>query len=163
MAKGKTKELIDFANVICDEGFTTYDDFETGLLTYADLMERIDGLKALASRLGSASDRLAAKLSEHAEANPEQVFDAGLVEVKHGQYRGVVTVDEERRFIYTRSNTEIKRSSGDNMTQEFLKELPKKWTGSDLKLVRRNLENVSDEELFEHKLVRTVKRSWRKE
>ena len=48
------------------------------------------------------------------------------------------------------------------MTQEFLDGLPKGWTKTERKLdvTAINLQDVSEEDLFKHGLIRVEKRTW---
>lgn len=133
----------------------TYEEAIPLIFALADKAKSISNyakiLKALAESLSS---RAADYAVDHATA-----LDSPLATVKTDIESGEVTIDGTL-YRLTISPDEPKRIDGGNMTQDFLKSLPKEWTAAKLSLKKSAVASVSADELEKHNLRREKKRVW---
>lgn len=159
-AKKKPSVLIQDADELIEKGIKTRETYVEALPLMMSMRQAAISLKAYARNLDEHADVLseatAAYAMEHVTA-----LDEPLHEASGKKQCGSITIDDG---VYTLTITPgpIKRTNGDNMTNDFLKRLPATWikTKPELDVTGINRLGVSEEVLFKHGLLRVEKRAW---
>lgn len=154
----KPSELKKQADALLESGIANQTAYRTAVPLLFNLRAAAATVKAFAKALESAADELGDKAAAYA-VDHVSAFDEPLAEVKDGIRSGVVSIDEVT-YRLTISPDAVKRLSGDNLTQGFLRTLPKGWTNSKLTLAVSELADVPAEKLAENDLYRAMKRVW---
>lgn len=157
---GKPSTLKMRAETLLDGGINTKEKYLEALPLLFALRQAevsVKGfLKAVKECADALSDEAASYAKEHVTA-----LDEPLQEIGGGMSRGSVTVNGQT-YMLTISKGELKRTTGDNMTQPFLKTLPQAWTRPKLELDATAIksQNVTEDKLFKYGLFRPENRTW---
>lgn len=157
---GKPSTLKMRAETLLDGGINTKEKYLEALPLVFSLRQAaisVKGfLKAVQESEKALSDAAASYAKEHVTA-----LDEPLQEVGGGMLRGSVTVNGQT-YTLTLSKGALRRTTGDNMTQPFLKKLPQEWTRTKLELDANAMNgmDITDDKLFKYGLFRPENRTW---
>ena len=143
---------------VAKNGVSVMEDFKKSLPWLDTLDSEIAQLKSHISILADIREVIADSAATYAETHTT-ALDEPLTEVFDGTRNGSVAMGG-KTFRLTVSRGPAKRASGDNMTQAFLKKLPKDWVKSKLVASHETISSQSDDILKKYGLVRPVKRVW---
>ena len=151
-------EVKKIADELLESGVGTKEQYARSVPLIFQMRDAVkktkDWLAALNATLDSLSEAAATYAIDHATA-----LDEPLSTEKDGIESGAVTIDG-KTYRLTLSLDMPMRISGGNLTQSFLKGLPKKWVGSKLSLATSALAGTSPDELARYDLKRDVLRGW---
>ena len=152
------KELKEQAKKLLEAGIENREAYEEAIPLMFAVSDRAKSIFNNAKELKSLAENLSSVAADYAVRHVT-ALDKPLATVKTGIENGEVTI-AGMLYRLTISLDDPKRIGGDNMTQDFLKTLPKEWTSAKLSLKKSAVASVSAEELEKHDLRREKKRVW---
>lgn len=154
----KSSEVKKIVDELIDQGISTREQYMSAVPLIFEMRKAVKGAKdwlaILVDREKQLSELAAGYAIDHKTA-----LDEPLSTDKDGIESGSVEIDGED-YRLTLSLGHAERISGGNLTQQFLKGLPKGWTTSKLELVQGALAGTSPDELARYDLKRDTKRVW---
>lgn len=161
MRKNSKTIKAEALELLSSAGVTTSEKFCAGVPLLAQMDDQLLSLRLAVKEMQNLRNQLCEGLSDYADSHAK-ALDTPLKTVKNDVEEGLVTIDCTT-YRYTRSFDGLARPSGDNMTQIFLKSLPKEWQREKVELNTQYIGNndVSDEDLLVHGLMWKRKRDFK--
>lgn len=154
----KSSELKKIADSLLEQGITTKEAYRQAVPLVFDLEDAIKETRKWIAMLNDCLKQLSEGAATYA-IDHATALDEPLSAEKDGIQSGSVEIDGET-YRLTLSLGDPTRMSGGNLTQDFLKGLPKSWVGSKLTLKQGALSGTSPEQLAKYDLKRDMKRVW---
>ena len=153
-------QLKERADLLTMNGITTRETYFEALPLLFSIRQAAASIKAFAKALEASAETLSEGAAAYAKDHTT-ALDEPLHEAAKGKTVGTVVIGTNR-YTLTLTDGPLKRESGDNLTEDFLKGLPKGWTKikHELDVTSINQQDVDKDDLFKHGLIRTEKRAW---
>ena len=158
--KGMASTLKTRADALLESGINTRGRYLEALPLLFSLRQAAASLNGFYNSIKECADKIAESAATYAKEHAT-ALDGGLREVKGGKLSGTIRI-RDNDYTLTLGNGDIKRTTGDDLTETFLSTLPKEWLRFKPKLNKSEINRLgeSDEKLLKYGLFRTESRTW---
>ena len=127
----ETEKIYNKGADIIDGGVTTAVDCDEAIKTYLQVEIIASALRAAATKFSSLAKDLKEVAADYASTHPKFIE---LKEVKVGVESGSREIEGLGKVTLTMAEGSLRRIDGNNLTQDFIEGLPKKWIKTKLEL-----------------------------
>ena len=154
----KPSELKKRAEELLESGVSRMEDFREAVPLVLQLQDAVTNVRSFANALSALELQLGELAATYA-IDHVTALDEPLSDAKDGIKSGTVSINGTE-YRLTVSLAPARRIDGGSFTQDFLKKLPKEWTGTKLEMRQSALKEVDPAKLAAKGLHRETKRVW---
>ena len=127
----ETEKIYNKGAELVEAGVLTACECEEAIKTYLQVEIIASALRAAATKVSSLAKDLKEVAADYASTHPKFIE---LKEVKSGVESGVREIEGLGKVALTIAEGSLRRIDGNNLTQDFIEGLPKKWVKTKLEL-----------------------------